>query len=200
MSSMTAWVTRPPALRITGASPSWRPRTIAGSTRWSRQLTITTWAAAGPSGAGVYVRANCSLRSSSGVILVIFGSRFRVVWSVSSAGGDGCTHAVADRDLTNRRCELVRGLAGSQVAAGKGQDPGVGHAFAGGLDLLVLIWVLFATADVDVDHSVERVRDRCEVPAPRLAAMFADESGGAVNEGRSVPADDRRPQLGQLGR
>ena len=31
---MTAWVARPPTLRMTGASPSWSPRTIAGSTRW----------------------------------------------------------------------------------------------------------------------------------------------------------------------
>jgi hypothetical protein len=46
-------VTRPPALRITGASPSRSPRVIAGSTRWSRQVTMTTCAAAGPSGIGV---------------------------------------------------------------------------------------------------------------------------------------------------
>lgn len=32
MSSMTAGVTRPPTLRMTGASPSSSPRTTAGST------------------------------------------------------------------------------------------------------------------------------------------------------------------------
>jgi hypothetical protein len=42
-----------PALRMTGASPSRSPRTIAGSTRWSRQVTMTTCAAAGPSARGV---------------------------------------------------------------------------------------------------------------------------------------------------
>ena len=42
-----------PALRMTGASPSWSPRTIAGSTRWSRQVTTSTWAAGRPSSAGV---------------------------------------------------------------------------------------------------------------------------------------------------
>ena len=46
-------VTRPPALRITGASPSRSPRTIAGSTRWSRQVTMSICAVAGPSGTGV---------------------------------------------------------------------------------------------------------------------------------------------------
>ena len=42
-----------PALRMTGASPSWSPRTIAGSTRWSRQATTTTFAVGRPSAAGV---------------------------------------------------------------------------------------------------------------------------------------------------
>jgi hypothetical protein len=42
-----------PALRMTTASPSWSPRMIAGSTRWSRQATMSTCAAGGPSGAGV---------------------------------------------------------------------------------------------------------------------------------------------------
>jgi hypothetical protein len=46
-------VTRPPALRMTTASPSWSPGMIAGSTRWSRQLTMSTCAVGGPSGAGV---------------------------------------------------------------------------------------------------------------------------------------------------
>jgi len=53
MSSMTAWVTRPPALRMTGASPSWSPRTMAGSTRWSRQVTTSICAAGRPSDRGV---------------------------------------------------------------------------------------------------------------------------------------------------
>ena len=43
----------PPALRMTGASPSRSPRVIAGSIRWSRQVTMTTCAAAGPSARGV---------------------------------------------------------------------------------------------------------------------------------------------------
>jgi hypothetical protein len=37
-----AWVTRPPAFRMIGASPRCSPRTIEGSTRWSRQLTTIT--------------------------------------------------------------------------------------------------------------------------------------------------------------
>ena len=43
----------PPALRMTGASASWSPRTIAGSTRWSRQVRMSTGWAGTPSGAGV---------------------------------------------------------------------------------------------------------------------------------------------------
>ena len=63
-----------PALRNTGASPSWSPRTIAGSTRWSRQVMTITRAAGTPSGTGVKVWANCSLYSSNGVMrLVIAG-------------------------------------------------------------------------------------------------------------------------------
>ena len=42
-----------PALRMTGASPSWSPSTIAGSTRWSRQVTMSTCRAGMPSAAGV---------------------------------------------------------------------------------------------------------------------------------------------------
>ena len=42
-----------PALRMTGASPSRSPRTIAGSTRWSRQVTMSTCAAGGPRAMGV---------------------------------------------------------------------------------------------------------------------------------------------------
>jgi len=43
----------PSGVTRAGASPSWSPRTIAGSTRWSRQVTMTTCAAAGPRMAGV---------------------------------------------------------------------------------------------------------------------------------------------------
>ena len=43
----------PARVRMTTASPSWSPRMIAGSTRWSRQVTMTTCAAGGPSGPGV---------------------------------------------------------------------------------------------------------------------------------------------------
>jgi len=42
-----------PALRMTGASPSWSPRMIAGSTRWSRQVTTIICAVGGPRGTGV---------------------------------------------------------------------------------------------------------------------------------------------------
>ena len=44
---------RSPALRMTGASPSWRPRTMAGSTRWSRQQTTSNSAAGTPSAIGL---------------------------------------------------------------------------------------------------------------------------------------------------
>src|SRR5262245_42427125 len=71
---MTGWVTRPPALRRTGASPSLSPRVIAGSIRWSRQVTTITCAVGRPSGTGVKVRANCSLCSSSGVILLVMAA------------------------------------------------------------------------------------------------------------------------------
>ena len=43
----------PPVLRMTTASPSRSPRVAAGSTRWSRQETMTTCEVGGPSGTGV---------------------------------------------------------------------------------------------------------------------------------------------------
>ena len=49
--------------------------------------------------------------------------------------------AVAFGDVADGGGEEVRVLTGGQVAAGKGQDPGLGHALAGGLDLPVLIGV-----------------------------------------------------------
>src|SRR5262249_21751738 len=83
---MTGGVTRPPALRRTGASPSLSPRVSAGSTRWSRQVMRITCAVGRPSGTGVKVRANCSLCSSSGVILLVIVAGGR---GQSGAGGRG---------------------------------------------------------------------------------------------------------------
>src|SRR5215510_2705815 len=91
---MTGGVTRPPALRRTGASPSLSPRVIAGSIRWSRQVTTITCAVGRPSGTGVKVRANCSLCSSSGVILLVMAAppcladtAARPCWPGSSGNG-----------------------------------------------------------------------------------------------------------------
>src|SRR5260370_1217248 len=70
MSSMTAGVTRPPLLRMTTASPRPSPRVIAGSTRWSRQVTMTTCAAGGPGGPAGGVRADLSLAPRKAGIFV----------------------------------------------------------------------------------------------------------------------------------
>src|ERR1700732_4937638 len=98
-------------------------------------------------------------------------------WCLPAGGGRGA-HAVAFGDVADGSGEEAGVLAGGQVTAGKGQDLGLGHALAGGLDLPV----------------------RGGVPAPRVAAVLADESRGVVEERRPVPAGDRRPQLGELGR
>src|SRR5262249_37070119 len=106
MSSMTAWVTRPPALRMTRASPSWSPKTIAGSTRWSRQVTMKSCRAGPPSAEGVYVLANWSLRSSSGVILVMVASLLFLVLPVGGGEGAG---AVTFGEVAGGRGEGARG-------------------------------------------------------------------------------------------
>src|SRR5215469_237324 len=65
-SSMTASVTRPPALRTTGASPSSTPRNAAGSVRGSRQVTMNTgWRGMTASPAWAPVAAKVRLRSRS---------------------------------------------------------------------------------------------------------------------------------------
>jgi hypothetical protein len=74
------------------------------------------------------------------------------------------------------------------VAAGEGQDLGLGHALAGGRDLVVLIGVLVAAADVEGDHAVQVASDRAQIPALGVAAVLADESPGVVGERRSVQA------------
>jgi len=73
------------------------------------------------------------------------------------------------------------------VAAGKGQDLGLGHALAGGLDLPVLVGVVIAAADVKGDRAAEVAGDRREVPASRVATVLGGEPRGAVEEGRPVP-------------
>src|SRR3984893_16900639 len=120
-------------------------------------------------------------------------------WCLPAGGGRGA-HAVAFGDVADGSGEEAGVLAGGQVTAGKGQDLGLGHALAGGLDLPVLVGVLVAAADVEGDRAAEVAGDRGEVPAPRVAAVLADESRGVVEERRPVPAGDRRPQLGELGR
>ena len=79
---------------------------------------------------------------------------------MSSVGGRRGADAVAGRDVADRRGEEVRVLAGGQVAAGEGQDLGLGHALAGGRDLPVLIGVLLAAADVEGDRAVQVAGDR----------------------------------------
>ena len=84
------------------------------------------------------------------------------------------------------------------MAAGEGQDFGLGYSLAGGLDLPVLVGVLVAAPDVEADRAVQVAGDRGQIPASRVAAVLADEPGGVVHERRSVPPGDRRPQLGEF--
>src|SRR5260221_12931382 len=119
---------------------------------------------------------------------------------MSSAGGGRGAYAVAGRDVADRCGEEVRVLAGGEVAAGEGQDRGLGHALAGGRDLPVLVGVLVAATHVEGDPAVQLAGDRGEIPALRVAAVLGDEARGVVEERRSVSPGDRRPQLGELGR
>jgi hypothetical protein len=117
---------------------------------------------------------------------------------MSSKGGGWGTHPVAGRDVADRRGEEVRVLTGGQVAAGEGQDLGLRHALAGGRDLPVLVGVFVAAADAEGDRAAGGTGDVGEIPALRVAAVLADESGRVVEERRSVPPGDCRPQLGEL--
>src|SRR5215471_19036029 len=108
---------------------------------------------------------------------------------MSSVGGGRGAHAVAGRDVADRRGEEVRVLAGGQVAAGEDEDLGVGHALSGGRDLPVLVGVLVAAADVEGDRAVQLAGDRGEVPALRVAAVLADEPRGVVHERRPTPEE-----------
>src|SRR5258708_9830366 len=119
-------------------------------------------------------------------------------WVMASAGGGRGAYAVAGRDVADRCGEEVRVLAGGQVAAGEGQDLGLGHALAGGRDLPVLVGVLVAAADVQGDPAVQLPGDRGEVPALRLAAVPGDEARGVVEGRRALSPGARRPQPRKL--
>jgi hypothetical protein len=80
------------------------------------------------------------------------------------------------------------------------EDLGLGHALAGGLDLPVFAGIVTAAAYVESDRGAEVAGDSGEVPASRVAAVLGDKPRRAVEERRPVPAGDRRPQLGELGR
>src|SRR5260370_15888352 len=107
---------------------------------------------------------------------------------VLPAGGGRGAHAVAFGDAADGCGEEVGVLAGGQVAAGEGQDLGLGHALAGGRDLPVLVGVLVAAGDVEGDRAAEVAGDRGEVPAPRVAAVLGGRSRCGVEERRPVPA------------
>src|SRR5580704_6013589 len=119
---------------------------------------------------------------------------------VLAAGGGRGADAVAFGDLADGCGEEVWVLAGGQVSAGKGQDRGLRHALANGLDLPVLVGVLVTAADVEGDRAAQLAGDRGEVPALRVVAVLDGEARGAVQERCPVPAGDRRPQLGELSR
>src|ERR1700732_3506509 len=119
-----------------------------------------------------------------------------VVPSRSGVTGWGA-HAGACGDVADGGGEEVRVLAGGQVTAGEGQDLGLGHALAGGLDLPVLIGVLVAAADVEGARPVQLAGDRGEIPALSVAAVLSDEARGVMEERRSAPPGDHRPQLAE---
>src|SRR5579859_1807681 len=109
------------------------------------------------------------------------------------------TDAVTGRDVADRRGKQVRVLTGGQVTAGEGQDLGAGNAFASGGDLPVLVWILLAAAEVDRNGAGHASRDLGKIPALRVTAVLADETGGAVQERRTFPPGDCRPHLIEFG-
>ena len=137
--------------------------------------------------------AECRRRVGTGELLVALeqgghpGHGGFLLVQVLPAGGGRGAHAVAFGDVADGCGAEVRVLAGGQVAAGKGQDLGLGHALAGGLDLPVLVGVVIAAADVKGDRAAEVAGDRREVPASRVATVLGGEPRGAVEEGRPVP-------------